>query len=113
PHVPWWGVRLVAAAAAAPVGLPHEAGPAVIAVVAVAIVVLRRVQSPGRSPWTPRAAGLIATLVLAVAATGAARAGDTPPTTSRYLYFPAVVMLLLACEMLAGVEVRRRALVVA
>jgi hypothetical protein len=108
PHVPWWAVRLVSASAAAAVGLPREAGPAVIALAAVGIVVLRRARRPARSPWTPRALGLVTALVLAVLATGAARAGDTPPTTSRYLYFPATVMLLLACEMLAGMQLRRR-----
>jgi len=73
---------------------------------ALAILVWRR-GSPSRPLWTPRAVGLVITLVVAVATIGVARAADTPATSSRYLYFPAILMLLLACEWTQGLTVRR------
>jgi hypothetical protein len=107
-----WGVRYVAAGAAAAVGLPAAAGFAVIPAVVVGIWLWRRQATPRPSLLTPRAVGLLTTLVVAVVATGAARATNTPPATSRYLYFPAIVMILLACEWTAGLSVGRRRLAV-
>jgi hypothetical protein len=110
---PVWGAKYLAAAAAAAVGLPADAGFAVIPVVIVGIWLWRSHARPSSPVWTPRAAGLLTTLLVAVIATGAARATNTPPATSRYMYFPAIVMILLACEWTAGLTLARRRVAVA
>jgi len=107
---PVWGAKYLAAAAAAAVGLPAVAGFAVLPVAIAGIWLWRRRSSPSSTVWTPRAAGLLATLFVAVVATGAARASDTPAATSRYMYFPAIVLILLACEWTAGLTAVRRRL---
>jgi hypothetical protein len=102
-----WAGKLVAAAAGATVGLPPEGGLAVLAVVGVGLFAWRRTaRSSNRFP-TPRALGLAVALTVAVLVSGVARSKDTPPTSSRYLYFPAIVLLLLACEGAAGLPVPR------
>lgn len=105
-----WAAKLVASAAGAAVGLPPEGGPVVLAVVVTGLVLWRRAARPVSRFLTPRATGLAVTLGVTVLMTGAARAKDTPATSSRYLYFPAIVLLLLACEGARGLPVSRRRL---
>jgi hypothetical protein len=109
-ETPVWGAKYLAAAAAAAVGLPAAAGFAVLPAAIVGVWLWRRHSSPSACFWTPRAVGLLTTLIVAVVATGAARATNTPPTTSRYMYFPAIVLILLACEWTAGLSIARRRL---
>jgi hypothetical protein len=63
---------------------------------------------------SPRAIGLGSTLLFVVLVTGAGRAATTPASSSRYMYVPAILLLLLACECTAGltVPVTRRQLAV-
>ncbi|MDX6649844.1 MAG: hypothetical protein QOJ97_1795 [Solirubrobacteraceae bacterium] len=98
-ELPLWPVKLLASAAGAVLGLPPAGGAVVLAVVvgALALAAWR-----GQLAVTPRAIGLAVTLGATLGATTLARAATTPPTTSRYLYFPAVVGLLLVIELARG-----------
>jgi hypothetical protein len=108
PHLPWWAVKYLTAAAGAVFGLPLAGGIAVI-LLGVAAISLWRRAAPGRaaSLFSPRAIGLLLTLAGAVVSIGIARAADTPATTSRYLYFPVIVIVLLACEWCRGLAIPR------
>ena len=121
-ELPVWAAKFLAAAAGAAVGVGPLLGAAVLVLGGIGLVLIRRVArndempdatghtSGGRTPWmTPRAAGLAVTLAATVLATGLARASTTPPGTSRYLYFPAVVLVLLACELWRAPVPRRLA----
>lgn len=103
PHLPLWAAKYLVSAAGAVFGLPPAGGLAALPLAVVAIVWWRRAARP-LPLWSPRAVGLLVTLAAAVISIGAARAADTPATTSRYLYFPAIVMLLLACEWVRGLQ---------
>ena len=105
--LPGWTVRFLAGAGGAVVGLPAAPGAVVLVGAAAALVLWRRAVRPA-PPWaTPRAIGLATTLAVTVLVTGAARAGNTPPTSSRYLYFVPIVLLLLGTELAAGLPVPR------
>lgn len=108
PHLPVWALKHVTTAAAAVFGLPPAGGIAVILLGAAGILLWRRrAGTPAGSLWSPRAVGLLVTLAAAVLSIGVARAADTPATTSRYLYFPAIVIVLLACEWCRGLPAPR------
>jgi hypothetical protein len=112
PHLPLWAAKYTVASAGAVFGLPPPGGFAVIALVAV--LAWLRWRSPALERWwSPRAVGLLVTLAGAEATIGAARAADTPATSSRYLYFPAIVILLLGCELIRGLPAPRPRLAVA
>jgi hypothetical protein len=100
PELPVWSAKFLASASGAVFGLPPAGGAVVLGTVVVAGALALAVGT-GRlaSSLTPRALGLLVTLGATVLATGAARAASTPPTTSRYLYFPAIVLVLLGCEL--------------
>lgn len=105
PHAPLWAIKYLAAAAGATFGLPPVGGALVLVLAVAGLLWLLR--SGARDALTPRALGLAATLGVAVLATAAGRASTTPPTSSRYLYFPAIVMLLIACELARHVRIVR------
>lgn len=109
PHLPLWGLKYLSAAAGATVGAGPVPGAALLVGTAGAICLWRRAQGLGL-PRTDRFAGLVGTLLLAVGTTGAARAADTPASTSRYMYFSALVLLLLCSEATADLEPRPRSI---
>lgn len=113
PRVAWWVPRFLAASAGAAVGLPMGAGAAILVVALAGIFFWRRHAPAPPRLLGARSVGLLTTLALTAIGTGAVRAADTPPSESRYLYFPVVVMVLLACEWTAGLPVRRPRLAVA
>ena len=107
-HLPLWAGRYLSAAAGATIGLPTAGGLVLLALAVVVLAAAIRRAGPGVPEVSPRLIGLLSAVAGAVVITGAARASSTPPAQSRYLYFPAVVMILLAGELAHGLGLRRR-----
>ena len=109
-RIPVWGARFLASAAGATLGLGAIPG-AIVLVGSAALIGFWRHRSGVSWPRSPRFAGLLTTLLVLAILTAFDRADTpTPPSSSRYMYLPAIVLLLIACEGLIGVRpvARRR-----
>jgi hypothetical protein len=105
----WWGLRCAVAGLAGTFGLPQAWGWPLLA--GFAGLVAWRLPKTG---VTPRFVGLAATGVIYWCLVGMGRADSVPylaPDSSRYLLVGIIVFVLLACELLNGIEVRRPELV--
>jgi len=108
-HAPGFAADLAAAAFGGLVGRGLEWGRP-LAVLGL-LVLLGRLARP--LPVSARLAGLIATGVSLWIVTAAARSTISAPETSRYIYFGAVVIVLIGVELLRGVAVTPRVTAVA
>jgi hypothetical protein len=105
----WWGLRCAVAGLAAVFGLPQAWGWPLLA--GFAALVIWRLPKTG---VTPRLVGLAVTGVVYWCLVGIGRADAVPflaPDSSRYLFVGIVVFILVACELLDGIEVKRPELV--
>jgi len=101
-----WSLDAAAAAAGGAAGLSVEWGRVLLVLLVVVIAV--RVARAGRI--SPRLAGLAVTAAVFWVLTGAARSLTEDPATSRYMTLGAVVILLIAMELVDGWEPPGRAL---
>jgi hypothetical protein len=108
-NAPGFAVDLAAAAAGALVGRTLEWGRP-LALIGLLVLVRRLI---GPAPVSARLAGLLATGASLWIVTATARSTISAPETSRYVYFGAVVIVLIGVELLRGVEVAPRAIGVA
>lgn len=108
-HAPGFVEDLAAAAFGGLIGRSLEWGRP-LALLGV-LVVLRRLVRP--LPITPRLAGLLATALVLWIVTAAARSTISAPETSRYIYFGAVLIVLIAVELLRETTITLRAVSVA
>lgn len=106
---PGFAQDLFAAASGALVGRNLEWGRP-LAALAVVTVVWRLVRAVD---ITPRLAGMLATGISLWSVTALARSTISTPETSRYLYLGAVVIVLVGVELLRGVPLPARAIVLA
>jgi hypothetical protein len=106
---PGFAQDLFAAASGALVGRNLEWGRP-LAVLAVVTVVWRLVRAVD---ITPRLAGMLAAGISLWSVTALARSTISTPETSRYLYLGAVVIVLVGVELLRGVPLPARAIVLA
>jgi hypothetical protein len=101
----WWGLRCAVAGLAAVFGLPQAWGWPLLA--AFGGFAAWRLPRTGVSP---RIACLAVLGIVYWGLVGMGRAADIPvfaPSTSRYLLVGIVVYVLLACELLVGIEIKR------
>jgi hypothetical protein len=107
-HAAPWAVTAVAAAAGALFGLGTSWGTALVVIGVIALG-----WRLAAAPPTPRLVGILVAGIAFWALSGAARSvfqPPVPPDSSRYLTFGAVVLLLAAVELAAGVVVPPRLL---
>lgn len=105
----WWGLRCAVAGLAGVFGLPQGFGWPLLA--GFAGFVAWRLPKTG---VTPRFIALAVTGVVYWLLVGMGRADAVPflaPDSSRYLYVGIVVYILITCELLVGLEIKRPALV--
>jgi hypothetical protein len=108
-NAPGFAADLAAAAFGALVGRALEWGrPLAVGGAVLVGVALTRTRAT-----SPRLAGLLATGISLWIVTAAARSTISAPETSRYVYLGAVVIVLVAVELLSGVKISARATVVA
>ncbi|MGH2831211.1 MAG: hypothetical protein ACRDK2_00410, partial [Solirubrobacteraceae bacterium] len=74
------------------------------------VAVIWRLARPGH--LSARLMGLLATALSLWIITGLARSTISPPESSRYIYLSAVVIVLVGVELLAGVQIAARAILI-
>jgi hypothetical protein len=104
-HAPGFVEDLAAAAFGGLIGRSLEWGRP-LALLGVVLVVRRLMRT---LPITPRLAGLLATALSLWIVTAAARSTISVPETSRYVYFGAVLIVLVGVELLREVTITARA----
>jgi hypothetical protein len=108
-HAPGFAEDLAAAAFGALIGRALEWGRPLALLGTLAL--LARLVRP--IPVSARLAGLIATALVLWIVTAFARSTISPPEAGRYTYLGAVAIVLIGVELLAGMKIGARALVVA
>ena len=107
-NAPGFAADLAAAASGALIGRSLEWGRP-LALIAMLALLWRLI---GTRPVSARLAGLLATGAALWIVTATARSTISPPETSRYTYLGAVVIVLVAVELMQGVAMPARALAI-
>jgi hypothetical protein len=110
--IPVWTGKQLASVTGAAVGLGPKVG---LVLLVLGSAALARWWWRARPQPSPRLVGLVVTLLATPVLIGIGRAADTPPTSSRYLYVGAIVLLAFVAELagLIGPPRRRRAAAIA
>jgi hypothetical protein len=108
-NAPGFAADLAAAASGALIGRSLEWGRP-LALIGVLALLWRL---SGARPISARLAGLLATGAALWIVTATARSTISPPETSRYTYLGAVVIVLVAVELLQGISMSARAVAIA